>query len=346
MSQSSSSSTCSYSDGSSSESDVEDIPFPEKGTNIVHHVTLESSVFDKKVSPERGVSIVKNNESFLFNNAGFAAFSNSLARDHFEVQPIPDAVIYRDSKGTRHRRQEKVRTENKKANFERKDWVRAFADQFVKGDIKDAETLVRQFNHIDGKKGTACGDGLVLPYFLHGASNGMMKKVFKLGSHRCTRLRKMCKLSSGDYENSVVVTAKSKNYHNPNAFTKDDIQNVHDFVQVICKNKDLFEEGYPCGHRRIHLYCTDMNAANWKSFWNTHYVPYCNVKNARKMSYESFYNFMRDYYPFVRTKRLQTDYCDVCLELETGMFTFAIFNVCRIKCLNCVTLCSLSSLRS
>ena len=217
------------------------------------------------------------------------------------------SIVYRGAKGSLHRKQENPRAKSKK------NWKEEFANRYFEGDRNKAEASVARFRELDSDPTTAReASGMLATFIAMGCKEDLCRDVFGIGGGRYMRIRDM----KGNLQTDSVSERTGRNNV---AFGKEDEAHLARFV----KSGVPVEEGYPCQHRRLKVYCTDPLMTSMEALFKTYYLPFEaadeSIVGIRKMKKNSFFNYMKAYHPEFHLRRLVEDACDVCVELKTQL---------------------------
>ena len=229
--------------------------------------------------------------------------SQALMSDLTEVKTTieSESIVYRGAKGSLHRKQENPRAKSKK------NWVEEFTKRYFEGNRGAAEEAVAKFHELDSKSTTAReASGMIATFIAMGCKEDLCRDVFRIGGGRYKRIRDM-KPESG----SVISTVTTG--RNNLAYGDEDEAHLARFVNSCVP----VEEGFPCQHRRMKVYCTDPEITSMDLLHKKYYLPFEAAADAhiRKMTSISFAKYMKKRHPEFRLRRLVQDACDVCLPL-------------------------------
>lgn len=205
--------------------------------------------------------------------------------------------VYRGLKGTLHRKQENPRLRKEK------DLTQDFIILCCDSNEDRFDTMMSRYKKLDGGDAASKeqATGMLMTYYEIGARERMLREVFGIGSTRYNRIASGAppRKRGGTNVNSVDKTM------------------LADLAEMVAKLPT--EEGFPCGHRRMMIYCTDPDINTWTELFE-HYECFMKDKGRREMRYSTFHNYVRAYHPDLRLKRLQEDVCDCCVTLKIGMY--------------------------
>ena len=99
---------------------------------------------------------------------------------------------------------------------------------------------------------------MIISFIGQGLSEQEIRSFIPVGGYKMARLRK-------ELADPSVREKRMSKKVGPRGFTDADIQNLYEFVQSL-EAADIFEDGFPCMHRRIKKYFRD-EGVEWKKIW-------------------------------------------------------------------------------